>query len=69
MASTSPVIALVNFNTHEWATIRKWLIEEREDSIKALINSSSHDDSMRHRGAIGKIDKLLGAERDAKASQ
>ena len=69
MSSTRPLVSLINFNTHEWAVIKRWLVEEREDSIKALINSSSHDDSMRHRGAIGKIDKLLSAERDAKASQ
>lgn len=68
MSSLAAVKSLVNFNTHEWAVIKKWLEEEREDSIKALINSSTHDDSMRHRGAINKIDKLLSAERDAKAS-
>ncbi len=69
MPNANALVSLINFNTSEWQVLKRWLEEEREDTVRALINAKTHDESMSYRGAINKLDKLLGAERAAKAAQ
>lgn len=57
--------AFINFNGQEWQAIRRWLQEQKDVELQKLIASKNHDDSMRIRGAINKLDMLLNAEKDA----
>lgn len=62
---TTNLSAHINFNTGEWHAIKRWLQEQRDIEVQKLITSKTHDDSMRIRGAINKLDMLLNAEKDA----
>lgn len=55
----------INFNGQEWQAIKRWLQEQKEVELQKLIASKTHEDSMRVRGAINKLDMLLNAEKDA----
>lgn len=59
------LVAHINFNSSEWHAIRRWLQEQRDTEVQKLISSKQHDESMRIRGAINKLDMLLNAEKDA----
>jgi len=43
----------------EWGVFKEHLLEEREKMVKALIITSSPDDSMRFRGEIRRLESLL----------
>lgn len=57
--------AFINFNGQEWHAIKRWLQEQKEVELQKLVASKNHEDSMRIRGAINKLDMLLNAEKDA----
>lgn len=49
----------------DWSAIKEWLEIEREHAVAKLVKAATWDDSLKHRGAIDVIDKLLGVEKDA----
>lgn len=60
------LMARVSFHGPDWAAVKEWLQEERQERLDKLVKSTSWDDSLKHQGAINQIDRLLRVEEDAR---
>ncbi len=58
-----------NFNGPEWAAIKQWLLDSQLRKTQLLINSASHDESMKLRGALMTITEILNLEKAAQQSR
>lgn len=59
----------VNFNGPEWAAIKKLLLASQQKKTQLLIQSDSHDESMKLRGALMLITEVLSYEKAAQQSR
>lgn len=59
----------VNFNGPEWAAIERWLLSSREKKTALLVNSDSHDESNKIRGALMLITEILAQKKAAQSSR
>ncbi len=58
----TPLKGFVNFGSHEWAAVKRYLLEVREQRVARLISPEDERSSDRLRGAISLIDQLLSEE-------
>ena len=58
----TPLKGFVNFGSPEWAAVKRYLLEVREQRVARLISPEDERSSDRLRGAINLIDQLLSEE-------
>lgn len=59
----------MNFNGPEWAAIKRWLLESQQKKTQLLVQATTHDESMKLRGALMTITEVLNLEKAAHQSR
>lgn len=59
----------MNFNGPEWAAIKRWLLDSQQKKTQLLVQATTHDESMKLRGALTVITEILYLEKAAQQSR
>lgn len=58
-----------NFHGPEWAAIKRLLLDSQQKKTQLLIQATTHDESMKLRGALMTITEILSIEKAAQQSR
>jgi hypothetical protein len=63
------MIEHINFHGPEWAAIKRLLLDSQQKKTQLLIQATTHDESMKLRGALSIITEILSYEKAAQQSR